>query len=156
MEKNQNNPKTNRGFRDQTTRFEMLKKSKKLFPRPTLEIQISRVLLKECRWSPRGGGFAPPPWGILAFSRNREIRISSDGLGKVFFCWFFWILLQKQKPRFFRKQYPLPLRSVPWKCGQYVKMGARGTQTTTKTGTEKQWTIRGKQRMRAVQPLQAK
>ena len=35
-----------------------------------------------------GGGFAPPPWGILAFSRNREIRISSDRLGKGFFVFF--------------------------------------------------------------------
>ena len=34
---------------------------------------------------PQGGGLRPPPWGILAFSRNREIRIASDGLGKGFF-----------------------------------------------------------------------
>ena len=34
---------------------------------------------------PPGGGASPPLWGILAFSRNREIRIASDGLGKGFF-----------------------------------------------------------------------
>ena len=45
---------------------------------------------------PQGGGLRPPPWGILAFSRNREIRIASDGLGKVFFG-FFWKYFQNQK-----------------------------------------------------------
>ena len=43
---------------------------------------------------PPGGGASPPPWGILAFSRNREIRILSDGLGKVFFLEFLEIFLK--------------------------------------------------------------
>ena len=34
------------------------------------------------------GGIPPPPWGILAFSRNREIRISSDRIGNGFFVNF--------------------------------------------------------------------
>ena len=46
---------------------------------------------------PQGGGLRPPPpWGILAFSRNREIRISSDRLGKGFFL-IFWKSVQNQK-----------------------------------------------------------
>ena len=56
---------------------------KKTIPRRSLEIRISRVLLKECRY-PQGGG-GP---GDLAYSRNREIRISSDRLGKDFFVFF--------------------------------------------------------------------
>ena len=65
------------------TRFRVLntflKNQKSPFPRRSLEIRISRVLLKVFRWS---------PWGILAISRNRDIRISSDRLGKGLF-WFF-------------------------------------------------------------------
>ena len=58
--------------------FEQISKNQKNpFPRRSLEIRISRMLLKECRCS---------PWEILAFSRNREIRISSDRLGKGFCC----------------------------------------------------------------------
>ena len=34
------------------------------------------------------GGPSPPPWGIVANPRNRDIRISSDRLGKGFFLIF--------------------------------------------------------------------
>ncbi len=53
------------------------KQSKTPFPRPSLEILISRVLLKECRWSPRGGGLRPPPLGdpcILSQPRNSNFE----------------------------------------------------------------------------------
>ena len=44
---------------------------------------------------PQGGAFALPPWGILAYSRNREIRNSSDRLVWIF--WIFWKTVQNQK-----------------------------------------------------------
>ena len=55
------------------------KNPKNPFPRRSLEIRISRVLLKVCRWSPRGGA-SPPPLGdpcILSQPRNSNFEWSS-------------------------------------------------------------------------------
>ena len=43
---------------------------------------------------PPGGGLRPPPRGSLAFSRNREIRNSSDRLVWIF--WIFWKSVQNR------------------------------------------------------------
>ena len=66
------------------TRFRVLntflKNQKSPFPRRSLEIRISRVLLKVCRWSPRGGGGFAPPLGdpcILSQPRNSNFEWSS-------------------------------------------------------------------------------
>ena len=53
---------------------------------------------------PRGGALgASAPWGILAFSRNREIRNSSDSLVWIF-C--FMKLVQNQNPEKSKIDYP--------------------------------------------------
>ena len=49
------------------------------------KFEFLECCLKKADDPPGGGGLRPPPWGILAFSRNREIRSSSDRLGKGFF-----------------------------------------------------------------------
>ena len=64
--------------------FEQISKTpKNPFPRRSLEVRISRVLLKNAD-IPR----APLPPGDLAYSRNREIRIPSDRLESGFFIFF--------------------------------------------------------------------
>ena len=46
--------------------------------------------------SPSGGGEAPPPGGSSASFKqhSRSIRILRDGVGKVFFCFFFEFVLK--------------------------------------------------------------
>ena len=65
---------------------------KNTFPRPSLKIRISR--LRENARIPQGRGEAPPLGDHLhSLSNTREIRISSDGLGKGFFGGF-WIFFK--------------------------------------------------------------
>ena len=86
------------------TWFLFLKKSKNIQKIP-FQGHHSKFEFLECCLKngddPQGGrGLRPPPWGILAFSRNREIKISSDGLGKCFlliFIWFSRFLIKTEK-----------------------------------------------------------
>ena len=66
--------------------FELISKKTKQIPfqGDHSKFEFLECCLKNADDPPGGGGFAPP-WEILAFSRNREIRISSDRLGKGFF-----------------------------------------------------------------------
>ena len=103
-------------FWTENTRFLVLNRFPKYqtnpFPRRSLEIRISRVLLKECRWSPRGGA-SPPPLGdpcILSQPRNSNFEWSPwKGIFLIF-----WKSVQNQKSCIFRSpqgsRTPGPLR----------------------------------------------
>ena len=77
------------------------KNQSKTFPKRSLEIRV--YWLREYATIPQGGGAtAPsPPLGehLHALSNTREVRISSDRLGKVFFG-FVWKSVQDQKSWF--------------------------------------------------------
>ena len=80
---------------------------------------------------PPGGGLRPPPWGILAFSRNREIRISSDRLGKRFF-WFVGNLFKNRNLVFSGPSGGLSGKIWIWRPQREdLDLAARGTIITT-------------------------